>query len=148
MLLDHGTDVNEAPGDDYGRTALQAAALLEPGPQKSTVVALLLKRDANIGAGPANVGGVTALQAAAISGDIMLAELLLSRGADVNEDSAEYDGRTALEGAAEHGRLDMVQLLLNAGAKGDFDFMMEVVEEGGHFAVANLLREHEEECDI
>ncbi len=148
MLLDYGADVNEAPANTLGRTALQAAALRKPGPHKMAVINLLLERGANVGAGPANDGGVTALQAAAISGDITLADLFLSRGADVNEDSSEFDGRTALEGAAEHGRLDMVQLLLNAGAQGDFDFMMEVTEDNGHPAVAALLKEHEQECSI
>lgn len=66
MLLDHGTDVNEAPADEFGRTALQAAALLDPSPNKTAIIKLLLDRGAIVGADPADDCGVTALQAAAI----------------------------------------------------------------------------------
>ena len=72
---------------------------------------------ATVNAKPAVHGGITALQGAAISGDIMLAKLLLNKGADVNAAPSFIEGRYAIEGAAEHGRLDMVQLLLNAGAR-------------------------------
>jgi ankyrin repeat protein len=100
---------------------------------------------ADIHAAPAPEAGITALQGAAISGDLILAELLIKRGANVNAWPAIVDGRTAVEGAAEHGRLDMVQLLLNAGAKGDvlrgkgFAPAIALAKENGHFAVANLL---------
>jgi ankyrin repeat protein len=150
MLLDYGADVNEAAAEFFGRTALQAAALLRPGPKKMAIVNLLLERSADINADPAaEEGGVTALQAAAIAGDLMLAELFISHGADVNAWSPSGDCRTAIEGAAEHGRLDMVQLLLNAGATGDvtqttgFELAIELAEENGHFAVARLLKEQE-----
>ena len=73
MLLSHGASANEAPSMESGRTALQAAALLKPGPQKMAMVNLLLERRADITAKPACVNGVTALQAAAMSGDLMLA---------------------------------------------------------------------------
>ncbi|KAK4034669.1 ankyrin repeat-containing domain protein [Parachaetomium inaequale] len=146
MLLDHGTDVNEAPAERFGRTALQAAALLTPGPAKMAVIHFLLDHGANINADPALQCGVTALQAAAIAGDLMLAELFITRGADVNAWPSFEEGRTAIEGAAEHGRLDMVQLLLNAGARGDvargtgFERAIELAEKNGHFSVANLLK--------
>jgi ankyrin repeat protein len=146
MLLDGGADVNEAPAERFGRTALQAAALLTPGPAKMAVIHLLLDRGADIDADPAIECGVTALQAAAIAGDIMLAELFITRGADVNAWPSFEQGRTAIEGAAEHGRLDMVQVLLNAGATGDvargtsFQRAIELAEEYEHFSVANLLK--------
>ncbi|PMD52264.1 uncharacterized protein K444DRAFT_513358, partial [Hyaloscypha bicolor E] len=90
-------------------------------------------------------GGITALQGAAISGDVMLAKLLLEKGAEVNAAPSLIEGRYAIEGAAEHGRLDMVQLLLNAGAKGNvlrgtgFEDAIKLAEENNHFAVVNLL---------
>ena len=151
MLLDYGADVNEAAAKLLGRTALQAAALLRPGPKKMAIVNLLLERGADINADPAAEDcGVTALQAAAIAGDLMLAELFISHGADVNAWSPSGGCRTAIEGAAEHGRLDMVQLLLNAGATGDatqttgLEHAVKLAEENGHFAVASLLKEQED----
>jgi ankyrin repeat protein len=146
MLLDRGADVNEPPAERFGRTALQAAALLTPGPAKMALIHLLLDRGANVNADPALQCGVTALQAAAIAGDLKLAELFLIRGANVNAWPSFEDGRTAIEGAAEHGRLDMVQLLLDAGATGDvargtgFKRAIELAEANEHFSVANLLK--------
>ncbi|KAG7292581.1 hypothetical protein NEMBOFW57_002616 [Staphylotrichum longicolle] len=147
ILLDHGANVNEAPGDRFGRTALQAASLLPPGPAKMTLIHHLLDdRGADINADAAIQCGITALQGAAIAGDFKLAELLIKRGADVNAWPSFEDGRTAIEAAAEHGRLDMVQLLLNAEAVGDvtrgegFKFAIELAEKNGHFAVASLLK--------
>jgi ankyrin repeat protein len=145
MLLKHGTDANEPPASDSGRTALQAACLLKPGPEKTAVIDLLLQHGADIHAAPAARRGVTALQAAAISGDFVLAEYFLSCGADVNEAPSGYEGRTAIEGAAEHGRLDMVQLLLNAGAKGDPDRWVRLAGANGHVAVCSLLKEQRQE---
>ncbi|GAB1317713.1 hypothetical protein MFIFM68171_07923 [Madurella fahalii] len=149
MLLDHGADVNEAPGYKYGRTALQAAALLKPGPAKMTLIHLLLDRGANINADAAVQCGVTALQGAAVAGDLTLAELLIGRGADVNAWPSFENGYTAIEAAAKHGRLDMVQLLLNAGAKGDVidqdSFYTAIVQAecSGYFAIANLLKKEQ-----
>ncbi len=148
ILVEHGASANEDPGCRFGRTALQAAALLPPGPAKVELVRFLLDRGAEVDADPAPECGITALQGAAIAGDLMLAELLISRGADVNAWPSAEQGRTAIEGAAEHGRLDMVRLLLNAGAKGDvtrgagFQPAIELAEDNGHFAVANLLEAH------
>ncbi|KAK4097681.1 ankyrin [Parathielavia hyrcaniae] len=145
MLLEHKADVNEAPGSRFGRTALQAAASLQPGPTKTTIIHMLLERGADVHADPAPEGGITALQGAAIAGNLKLAQLLIDRKADVNVWPALIEGRTAIEGAAEHGRLDMVKLLLNAGAKGDvalgtgFNRAFELAKEQGHFAVASLL---------
>lgn len=147
ILLDHGADVNEAPGDRFGRTALQAASLLPPGPAKMTLIHYLLDdRGADIHADAAIQCGITALQGAAIAGDFKLAELLIKRGADVNAWPSFEEGRTAIEAAAEHGRLDMVQLLLNAEAVGDvmrgegFNFAIQLAEKNGHFAVSSLLK--------
>jgi len=146
LLLDYGTDVNELPGDEFGRTALQAACELEIGPAKTELVNFLLDRGADVNAEAGLECGVTALQAAAITGDIKIVELLISRGADVNFRPSFEQGRFAIEGAAEHGRLDTVKMLLNAGAKGNlqlgtgFEYAIELAEENGHFAVANLLK--------
>ncbi|KAK3995721.1 ankyrin repeat-containing domain protein [Cladorrhinum sp. PSN332] len=149
MLLKHGTNVNEPPAHKLGRTALQAAAALEPGPKKMELVLFLLEHGADIHAKPALTSGFTALQGAAIVGDLKLAQLFLSRGANVNESPSFKDGRYAIEGAAEHGRLDMVQLLLNAGAKGNvargtgLTEAIRLAEKKGHFAIVNMLKAEE-----
>lgn len=146
MLLDYGTDVNELPGHRFGRTALQAACERPIGPVKTALINFLLDRGANVNAEAGLRCGVTALQAAAITGDIKTVELLISKGADVNAMASFGEGRYAIEGAAEHGRLDTVKMLLNAGAKGNvhrgtgFTDAIELAEENGHFAVANLLK--------
>jgi ankyrin repeat protein len=146
MLLEHGANIHEAPACNRGRTALQAAASLPIGSEKMEIVHLLLDLGADINADPSPEYGITALQGAAIEGDLRLADLLISKGADVNAWPSIKEGRTAIEGAAEHGRLDMVRLLLNAGAIGDvihgtgFKRAIELAEENGHFAVANVLK--------
>jgi ankyrin repeat protein len=146
LLLDNGADVNAVAGDEFGRTALQAAtsaATSDPG-----IVAVLLAHNADINASPARKGGVTALQGAAIRGDLQIARMLLLSGADVNAAAALEEGRTALEGAAEHGRLEMMTLLLSAGATADpatgFSGAIRLAEDNWHFFIANLLREHEQ----
>jgi ankyrin repeat protein len=146
LLLDYGTDVNELPGNEFGRTALQAACEHEMGPAKTELIHFLLDRGADVNAEAGLECGVTALQAAAITGDIKIVELLISKGAEVNAKASFEEGRYAIEGAAEHGRLDTVKMLLNAGAMGNlelgtgFEYAIELAEENGHFAVANLLR--------
>jgi ankyrin repeat protein len=145
LLLEHGADVNAPAGAEFGRTTLQAATSAEkPDPD---IIHLFLLHGADINAPPAMRGGVTALQGAAIRGDIQIAKMLLEHGADVNAAPALEEGRTAVEGAAEHGRLDMMRLLLRAGAKADpvlgFLRAIELAEENGHLALADLLRERE-----
>ncbi|KAK1708134.1 ankyrin repeat-containing domain protein [Colletotrichum lupini] len=146
LLLRHGADANARPGDEYGRTALQAATCNSKGECGHEMLQLLLSFEADVNAPPARIGGLTALQAAAISGDLGIAKMLLERGADINAPAAAEDGRTAIEGAAEHGRLDMVEFLLENGAKGDpetgFSRAIELAEAEVHFGVAKVLREH------
>jgi ankyrin repeat protein len=145
LLLDHGAEINAPPGDEFGRTALQAATSVQNPDRR--IVEFLHSRGANVNAGPARKGGVTALQGVAIRGDIPIARMLLNYGADVNAAPALEEGRTAVEGAAEHGRLDMVRLLLSLGAKADpvvrFSRAIKLAEENDHFVLADLLREHE-----
>ncbi|RYP86595.1 hypothetical protein DL769_000663 [Monosporascus sp. CRB-8-3] len=148
VLLRHGADVNEPAAEEWGRTALQAAAADKDG--DSNIVEFLIDKGADVNAEPAVIGGITALQGVAISGNIKIATILLGHGADVNAEPALEEGRYAIEGAAEHGRLDMVQLLLNAGAKGDVErgtglkSAIEFAEAQKHLAVASLLRTAEE----
>jgi ankyrin repeat protein len=143
QLLEKGAEINAPPGVDYGRTALQAACC-NKNPNLE-LIRFLLGKGAEVNASAGINGGLTALQGAAIQGHIKIALMLLDAGAEVNADPAEIEGRTALDGAAEHGRLDMVQLLLNAGAKSEpgetaFATAIELAENNGHFAVAELIR--------
>ncbi|KAL0783550.1 hypothetical protein CaCOL14_001456 [Colletotrichum acutatum] len=148
LLLEHRADINANPGDEHGRTALQAATCNFKEQCGHAMLQLLLSFDPDINAPPARVGGITALQGAAISGDIGTVKMLLERGADINAPAAAEDGRTAIEGAAEHGRLDMVQLLLENGAKGNpetgFSRAIELAKAETHLGVAKVLQEHDE----
>lgn len=155
FLLDIGADVN-APGGSYvgcyRRTVLQMAASLEPSNATHTLVDRLLGLGADMHAPPSPYHGITALQGAAIQGNLRLVERLLSLGADVNAPPcASTEGRTALEGAAEHGRLDTVQYLINARADthlpGSKTYRRAewYARREGHFAVADLLKSHFEE---
>ncbi|KAK4457279.1 ankyrin repeat-containing domain protein [Cladorrhinum samala] len=154
LLSREDSSVNEPAAHNLGRTALQAAACKRPSPKKAAMVDLLLSRGADIHAKAGLISGITALQGAAIAGDLKLAERFLSLGADVNAPPSYRQGRYAIEGAAEHGRLDMVQLLLNAGAKGNvrggtgLADAIRLASGEGHFAIANLLRAEQQRRDL
>jgi ankyrin repeat protein len=94
------------------RTPLQLA--VERG--NPEVIDYLLKNGADVNAAPCIRGGATAIQLAAIKGNVGLAErLILEYGADFNAPACRFRGRTAFEGAAEHGRLDMLLMLYHKG---------------------------------
>ena len=143
-LLDRGAEINSA-SPDSGRTALQAAATLQPA--NMAMVQLLLERGAGVNA----PGQITVLQAATAYGHFQLALLFLEAGADINAQSREQpwssDFRTALETAAGYGRLDILYLLLKAGA--DMHLPIEERYLGaaeragrrGHFVIAEILEE-------
>ena len=141
LLLEMGADVNRSTVLGVKRTPLQKAA--EVGDFR--ISEYLINRGADVNAPPAGSRGATALQFACIYGYAGIVDLLLQHGADLNAAPARFEGRTALEGAAEHGRLDTVAILLNAGVKVDgdhrpqFERAIERAQEGGHFAVADLL---------
>jgi ankyrin repeat protein len=141
LLVEMGADVNRSTAHGVKRTPLQKAA--EVGDFR--ISKYLVNRGADVNAPPAGSGGATALQFACIYGYAGIVDLLLQNGADIDAAPARSEGRTALEGAAEHGRLDTVAILLNAGVKvnGDhrpqFERAIERAQEGGHFAVVDLL---------
>jgi hypothetical protein len=84
---------------------------------KREIVSLLLDRGAEVNAAPAWKFGLTALQAAALVGDLPLVKLLVSRGADVNAPACKYGGGTALAMAATRERwFSMVLFLVKKGA--------------------------------
>lgn len=163
LLLQQGADVNAPANDDEGRTALQASCLYiantaEQRARQMKIIHLLLAHGANVNAAPARVRGGTALQIVAATGDLELAILLLfscTPMADVNAPPCQKGDfamppRNALDGAAENGRIDMVKLLLGADALScrrggtGYDGAIQLAEEQGHLAVADLIRQHAE----
>jgi hypothetical protein len=95
--------------DDFGRTALHAAAL--------TAAEGAARRLLDSGADPsaADDYGTTPLHLACRRGSVRLVRLLLGRGSDPNARSAA--GTTPLHEAAFVGDAAMVRLLLESGAK-------------------------------
>ncbi|KAK1988379.1 ankyrin repeat-containing domain protein [Colletotrichum cereale] len=148
LLLKYGANVNAFAGDDFGRTALQAAVCRQNFADLPAMVELLLSLGADVNAPPARKGGITALQGAAISGDISMVKRLVELEADVNAAPAVEEGRTAIEGAAEHGRLDMVRFLISVGATGNpergFDRAIELAVSENHSLIADFLRDQQD----
>ncbi|RYP69162.1 hypothetical protein DL771_006256 [Monosporascus sp. 5C6A] len=116
-------------------------------------IQVLTDAGAAVNAPPAHHAGATATQVAAIMGYMGIMRLLRELGADINAPAAKVSGRTTLEGAAECGRLDMVRLLLNKGATIEGDGRKQFIrailfaENGGHYAVAKMLRGYREWTD-
>ncbi|KAF6786164.1 hypothetical protein CSOJ01_15470 [Colletotrichum sojae] len=112
------------------------------------MIDLLLKHGANANAPAAYQRGATALQLAAITGQIGVMRILLDNGADANVAGARISGRTALEGAAEHGRIDTLQYLLTEGVQttdtGRLQYLHSIryAELEGHIVAADLLRNY------
>ncbi|CRG91178.1 Delta-latroinsectotoxin-Lt1a [Talaromyces islandicus] len=141
-LVEKGAEINTPATSGIG-TPFQAAIRAE----NIEIVSFLLERGADINAAPAEIRGITALQAASINGMTGLAIELLRRGASVSEPAARKDGRTAINGAAEHGKHDMLQLLLNH-YDGDEDITVvcdvaaTYAEKEGHVEIAEWLRKY------
>lgn len=120
---DHRARIDDAPGELWGRTALQAAA--EAGCLET--VLMLLAAGADVNELPSVCGGLTSLQAAAKGGHYLVVEALLDHlggAADhlifKNEPTAKVNGMTALQAAVQKGgSSELVRLLLDHGAKPD-----------------------------
>ena len=107
---------------------------------------LLLSRGADVNAAPARFFGATALQFAAIHGNIEMAKILIEHGARQNIPPPDgLRGRYPLEGAAENGRFDMIELLWNApgGCFSDEQCQkaMRRAESKGHFGCKEKIEE-------
>ncbi|KAF4633755.1 hypothetical protein G7Y89_g4347 [Cudoniella acicularis] len=148
-LLNRGGDINAPAAASLGRTALQLACLSRNG----ALVQNLLARGADVNATAAYESGLTALQAAAMSGQIDVARLLIENGARLDMPPAIKNGNLPLDGAARAGRLDMVQYLMNLGAISQepgttrYDGAIKLAERAGHYAIADLMREHAARLD-
>jgi ankyrin repeat protein len=108
LLHEAGANLNDKAELGALRTPLQLAV----EKRHTEVIDYLLDNGADVNAAPCIRGGATAIQLAAIKGNVGLAERLISDyGADFNAPACRFQGRTAFEGAAEHGRLDVLLML-------------------------------------
>lgn len=129
-LIKRGADIHTPATFTYTHTALQAAC--SRGCSLQFIEYLVKEKDANVNEAPANIEGKTALQLAAMSGSLSVAEMLLAHGGDVNALSGEVKHPSlcrgpwtkgkplrprALDFAVMYRRLDMVEFLLKAGGR-------------------------------
>ncbi|KAI1342178.1 ankyrin repeat-containing domain protein [Xylariaceae sp. FL0016] len=135
------------------RSPLQHAIAGGDPKSKAAIVDLLIEAGADINAPAQHWFGATALQLAAMTGNITLARKLIGLGADIDAPRALISGRTCLEGASQQGRLSMVQFLLNQGvsttgiARVQYIRAVSLGEREGHYALSNALREHRQWTD-
>ena len=127
----------------HGRSVLQAACA---NGHLSMVEHILAIPRIDVNELPAEVHGLTPLQAAVSSGQFEIVKLLLNRGAYVNAEPSEERGRTALQSAAECGDLEITKLLLDKGAAIDAPpsecegfTALQVASHRGHFDIVKLL---------
>jgi ankyrin repeat protein len=120
FLRHHGATINAPIARKYGLSELASAVTTGD----LAIVQELLDAGANVNSPPAEVGGRTALQAAAdlYSAKIEMVQLLLQRRADVNALPACRYGITALGAAAKGGLFQVALILLKAGADVNAEF--------------------------
>ncbi|KFY29261.1 hypothetical protein V491_00118 [Pseudogymnoascus sp. VKM F-3775] len=129
MLLKAGADVNIAPVDDFFTSTLLLAGVLQCN---SKLVTMLLDWKAHVN--HMTKTSMTALQGAAKSNNIEIAQLLLDAGADVDAPAGKKYKALRIEGAryadfehlispiqyaAFHNNTEMLQIFLDAGADVD-----------------------------
>jgi ankyrin repeat protein len=148
-LIRAGADINAAPAEDYGRTALQAAA--EAG--HLLVVNALLRENADVNAPPGETFGQFALYAAAKNGHLEALNMLIQANADVNmlsngSEGNSEDRRSALQAAAKDGNLGIVRALIEANADvnlvprhSNSKTALEEAEDRGYVEIAETLRQ-------
>ncbi|WAO96178.1 Clr5 domain-containing protein [Fusarium falciforme] len=151
FLIDAGADPNRGDRLHYLRTIrhisclpLAAAARLNTrgGITKSSkqsqnrcqrqIIDLLLQAGANVNAIPSCAprdSAVTAMQAAAESGNFDICSLFISHGGDIHAPAIGEYGMTCLQAAAFSGNVDIVYLLLGMG--------VDVNEAGLHAAASS-----------
>lgn len=118
LLIAHGAKIDGFTDWPFGRTAVQAAS----GTGNIYLLQLLLSSVSNfmgfqsINAPPSQVGGRTALQAAAEQGHSELVTFLLDLGVSVNGPIAKKFGVSTLQPAARSGSLIVANLVCAAGA--------------------------------
>ena len=136
QLINHGADINAAPGHGYSMTALQAACRVGRKP----LVELLLNHGADINAPPGG-DGYTALGEACFSGHTDVVHYLLEEGAQVNQNIQQLQGSSALTAAAQNGSWAVIELLLKYGADPKDASALQRAVSWGHDEVAKHLVE-------
>lgn len=108
-----------------------------------SVMKLILDHGAEVNA---QIGGLTALQSAALGGHLDAIKFLLQSRADIHAAPARFGGRTALQAAAQGGHLDAVKFLIlnDAGVNAKsaiFDGLtaLQAAAAGGHLDVMRFL---------
>ncbi|KIW55161.1 hypothetical protein PV05_07465 [Exophiala xenobiotica] len=91
------------------------------------IVRRLIQAGADINSPTHSVQGPTALQWAAVRGDIDLLKYLLSHGADINAPAATEYGYTALQAAVLYAAEEAVDLILDWGADVNSDTKNELL---------------------
>ncbi|GAA85520.1 hypothetical protein AKAW_03634 [Aspergillus luchuensis IFO 4308] len=119
-LLDHGANVNSAPSEYGGATALQIAAIQG----YLGIARKLIDLDADVNAAPARLNGRTALEGAAEHGRIDMLRLLLDEGASLVGNYGERQYWRAVELAEGNGHMAAAKLLTSFKDK---------VEESGNW---------------
>ncbi|RWA07075.1 hypothetical protein EKO27_g8041 [Xylaria grammica] len=155
-LIQAGADVNasdrhlyDLPSMDIRKRHLCNRSPIQTAVRwgKTDIIHYLVQAGANVNSPPARWRGATALQLAAINGDLGLARYLISKGAQVNAPPSRIFGRTVLQGAAEHGRLDMLEFLLTEGAltggrwRRRFIKAVKLAIAERHYVAANILKQ-------
>lgn len=138
LLLARGFDADSAAGS---KTPLMVAAT--NGHAEFLEFLLDAGADVNAALAGPTFAGHTAMTAATIHREPACIKVLANHGADPNVRFVD----TPLSIAAEVGDLDLVKLLLTKGADpyttgGDGKLPHKLAEEGGHTAIADLLRSH------
>ena len=116
LLIQAGADVNAAPAENHGMTALQGAC--HGG--HLDIVRELYGNNADIRASQSIIEGRSALHAAAEGGHVATVAFLLDNGAFANELPAYIDGVIALQVAKARGFQVITALLTECRCKGKF----------------------------
>lgn len=123
-LLDLGADVNAAPAETMGFTALQIVARMGD----LEVATLLVHLGADVNAPRARWRGKTALDGAAVHGHLDMVEFLLTVGA-VSHDRGETGYNGAIRKAKKHGHFviaDLIQQHVADNARSGFNPSIEL----------------------
>lgn len=109
----------------------------------------LLTLGADINAPASATAGLTAVQAAAVSGSMDLVKLFLSCGAEINAPACKYKGLTALQATAFYGHDSIVTMLLDNGADVNAPgssviggTALHAAAEAGHEEIVQRLLDH------
>lgn len=143
ILLDAGADPNAGPWQVRAHTLRY---LIKS--RRFDFLDVLLQHGIDVNVPSIRTFDDTALQSAALGGDLGTMRRLLEHGAELNARRAMSMGFTAVEAAAACGRLDALRLLLDSGLVTDgfgrysYVLAIYIAKRAGHSAVVSLLKSH------